>query len=373
MRVRLAKKTSKPQRGGFTLIELLVVISIIAVLAALILPGVQNAREAARRIQCMNNMRNIGLAVINYSTNNNGSIPPLAGGVDYFTGDSATPKAPAPWTVHLLPFLDNTPLYEELVSSGRNAGNHATQTLKVYICPNDPTSNSGGAFSYAANAGYIPGSSFNGTTDHTIGGIAWRVRDSAGTPSVIPNTQLAARAKISLASGMFWKLNTTAQPTTNDAAANLKMSLDMVRDGASQTLLLTENMSNDGWLPSSANSYQTSVRDFGFGTMIASNNAAAPIGSRVLGTQASDYGLDGLMDSTTANSDEKRSRINQDLLTAQGSRPRPSSYHPLVVNVVFCDGSARPLSQSVSDNVLIRLVSPNGAALGQPTMSENDF
>src|ERR1700756_4825656 len=97
------------QRRGFTLIELLVVIAIIAVLIALLLPAVQAAREAARRIQCSNNLKQIGLALHSYE-NVNAGFPPTTMLV------FASPTAPNPYyksewsvTARIAPFLELGP------------------------------------------------------------------------------------------------------------------------------------------------------------------------------------------------------------------------------------------------------------------------
>jgi len=93
------------QRRGFTLIELLVVIAIIAVLIGLLLPAVQSAREAARRAQCVNNLKQLGLAMHNYH-DTLGAFPP--GSLNY-TGVFSSPRQT--WMVHLYPFMESTNIY----------------------------------------------------------------------------------------------------------------------------------------------------------------------------------------------------------------------------------------------------------------------
>ncbi len=126
----------RPRRGAgaFTLVELLVVIAIIGVLIALLLPAVQAAREAARRISCANNLRQMGIAVHNYHAAL-GSFPP--GCIE--PAFRKTGGRQFAWSALLLPFLEQQALYDKIDFSQpcyaeANAEAAAT-VLSVYICP----------------------------------------------------------------------------------------------------------------------------------------------------------------------------------------------------------------------------------------------
>ncbi len=139
---------SSPRRRGFTLIELLVVIAIIAVLIALLLPAVQQAREAARRTQCKNNLKQMGLAMHNYHDIHNQFPPP-------FIRSSLTNNTEGwGWGVFIMPQLELGNLYNQLnpsayrldqVLKGDNPALASTaqrtaalqSRLPVYVCPSD--------------------------------------------------------------------------------------------------------------------------------------------------------------------------------------------------------------------------------------------
>lgn len=136
---------------GFTLIELLVVIAIIAVLIALLLPAVQQAREAARRTQCKNNMKQLGLALHNYHDLHNQFTPAWirVNGGSYNDANYCNTMAAdqqAPWTVFLLPLIDQANLYNQFnlsaafsdASNGTKAPNGPLVTrIPGYQCPSN--------------------------------------------------------------------------------------------------------------------------------------------------------------------------------------------------------------------------------------------
>ncbi len=134
----LGRQRTAPVRA-FTLVELLVVIAIIGVLVALLLPAVQAAREAARRSQCLNHLKQIALAMHNHA-DSLGGLPPANPGVGSTWGQGS-------WMVPTLPYMEHSALkdiyYDYGVSGGRNyyhADNIAGatgKTVKAWLCPSD--------------------------------------------------------------------------------------------------------------------------------------------------------------------------------------------------------------------------------------------
>ncbi len=153
-------------KRGFTLIELLVVIAIIAVLIALLLPAVQSAREAARRIQCTNNLKQIGLAAHNYASAAN--VLPL-GISSNPQGSPGAPQYGSTWSSFgaqalLLPYMEQVPIYQAANFSWGPWVNNDTvnnAVIAAFLCPSDPGAQ-GGAWNTAHTNSYS--ASYGATT-----------------------------------------------------------------------------------------------------------------------------------------------------------------------------------------------------------------
>jgi prepilin-type N-terminal cleavage/methylation domain-containing protein/prepilin-type processing-associated H-X9-DG protein len=339
------------RRRGFTLIELLVVIAIIAVLISLLLPAVQSAREAARRAQCVNNLKQIGLAMHNYHSAV-GSLP---------WGDG-------PWWIEwsahtlLLPYLEQGPIYNTInfadvelpnflpaLNIDNPVNSTATYTvISVFNCPSDGDrlTEVSGHNSYMANSGSAPNCAY--------GGIA-------GTP-----------AWNSPAAGPF--IYSDSGSYTGLTFGGSSVSLASITDGTSNTAAFSERVKAIG-----SNISGTSAPFDGGKPTASLAVPAGPVPNNLEGQSQPFYQL-------CINTPPVPGANNQDMANVNGqddnisgamwSSGQPactrylhimppnswscrsglqighvaSSRHPGVVNVLFCDGSVKAIKSTIGLN-----------------------
>ena len=339
-------------RTGFTIIELLVSISIIAVLMSLILPAVTRARESARRIQCANRVRNLGVALLSYETSHRRF--PAAG---YWGGpDKSNPWPNHNWVVEILANLDRQDLHDlwDKSKSRLDQANLdiAESNLEVLVCPSDITANGLGDLSYAVNGGIGESTFLNGVHDCPVDPF-YGVLDLNGNGVVCNGTGIPdgspSDRDIFKATGLFFTENYGFSGTPGYQGTDRHHTVDSISDGASTTLLLLENVrvGYDPFAASPANwsSPETRRSRVFFSHRVCQNNVCSA----------------GQVDYSLANSGDHA--INAGLVQPEGESPWASSYHSGGVNVVFADGHMTFLSEDIDGRVYASLFTPQGRSL----------
>jgi len=271
----------KQSRAGFTLVELLVVITIIGILMGLILPAIGAAREAANALQCKNNLKQIGLAAVGYESNGKG-FPRYVNKLG---------NRMVSWQVMLVPNLGRAEIYDQYKM--RNVV-PARPFLKLFNCPSDP-----------------PELSDEPSNSYVI---------NAGSATMNPNDEVRA-------DGISF--------------ANKNTPIDVIKDGASNTLLFAENLLATTW------DGAPSLPSMNWDGAMPSKLALTFMWSRTPPSSASVSLINGPQGVRAEN-------LELSLATA-----RPSSAHSGFVNVAYCDGRADQLRDETDYRVLVQLMTSN--------------
>jgi prepilin-type N-terminal cleavage/methylation domain-containing protein len=315
-------------RPGFTLVELLVVIAIIGILIALLLPAVQSAREAARSLQCKNNMRQIALAVHSYE-NAHKQYPPSY----TFTGEAALTTNNGSWSVHgqILPYLEQGARYDFIDFSlpwDKQLDSQVPQArIPVFVCPSEKNdtvrTKNGEPYIYPHTYGFNFGTwkIFDPKTGKGGDGIFYV--NSATRPFEIRDgmsqTLLAAEVKAF----------TSYFRNTADPGATVPDSIEAVTQMASGAQFklgssINKNTGHTEWCDGR-------VHHSGFTTVFTPN------------THVTYHHSDGLDYDVDYNSLQEGKSTTQTTYSAVTSR----SYHPGVVHSALMDGSVQAIDDQI--------------------------
>ena len=321
----------RPLQRGFTLIELLVVIAIIAVLIALLLPAVQAAREAARRAQCINNLKQIGLALSNYESSA-GALPMTLA----MTGSGNTVAFDTGWSAQarLLPFLEGNTLFNaaNLSVFKEDPPNSTIIALSVaaFLCPSEikpqvSTHDYGlsGVINYGVCGGdWFVWGGFNGLQNRSAFGPN-RSRRLAEFTDGLSNTLIAAEVKTYQAAS---NCRFTTLPSVNNP--------NQIPDPTADPFTVAPEYDNGGCVTQNQSEFHTEWADGH--THAAGFTTAWPPNKAIIG-RVTYPGLD--LDLNGMNEEN-----GGPTFAAINSR----SYHPGGVNALLGDGSVRFTKSTVS-------------------------
>jgi len=387
--MRINKWFSPRRPVGFTLIELLVVIAIIAVLIALLLPAVQSAREAARRAQCTNNLKQLGLALANYESSTGAyaqcyCAPGINLGYSSL-GDSGWGN----WSIHALvmPYMEQGGVYNALnfsIGSADNLDGPGVQATAIitrvssFLCPSSPLPVGTlycGVIPGSQTSARFPGNTYFGSVGPTC--LPWAsARPSGifsiagpGDPGVVAVSNVTDGTSNTIAFGE-WKMG-----DYNSSQLSLQDAIN----------ILQNSVGNFGSWGDTVNSTLPPANPqvlAGFMTFLQTCQGAAPAstqGGSNWKTNKSLLGRDwnqGMFGHTLGNTllAPNPAYYNCNMESWGGDFDAPgmynlSSYHPGGANVAFADGSVRFLKSSTSMNVMWGL----GSKAGGEVLSSDSY
>jgi len=391
--------TTANSRFGFTLVELLVVISIIAVLAALLLPAIQAAREAARRAQCVSNQRQVAFALLNYESTKK-SFPPLRGPLKpsvYWEVETDTTAPPADrttltWVSFLLPFIEQNTAWGQ-INGGSVAMELYDLVIPVMQCKSSGISSGENRISYVVNAGPQNLVGYAGAV--TNGG--WYIYREYGCEERDQKDEKMYTIFFDHCTGIgLWRNTTSPRPL-----CKTRVSLDNISsmDGTSMTILLSENEDAGNWIwyytsipnvpiavagdwtfrpttevrPAKPHQMNTGEIEVSFcfpsydGNGDANNNGNSLLSSIATGEVPSYIPLMPGTDTELSPLFINEGRSNSGARITYPSRTaRPSSGHPGVVMAAYCDGSVRSLKDDMDKTLFVRLCRPGSGVILNP-------
>jgi len=317
----------RPRTFGFTLVELLVVIAIIGILIALLLPAVQQAREAARRMSCSNNLRQIGLACHNYH-DTFGTFAPGRLTYDGTNSDGDSTKIVTGFLAMILPFVEQgnlLDLYDQRYGFDDTVNQQAANTeVDAYLCPSAPDDRTTPLYA-GWNMGWTNDVSM---LDPDLTGIATDYQGVRGIHILDDSGN--------------WS---DANSKTGILSENATKFADIV-DGTSNTIMLFEMAGKPSNWVDGKKVEVTAAQFYGYGPWVGNN-----------GVMIFNYSSDG-----TQHWDEApdcNHYINKNNESA------PYSFHPGVVMVMLADGSTRTIPETIESRTFVNLsMKADGNVLG---------
>jgi prepilin-type N-terminal cleavage/methylation domain-containing protein/prepilin-type processing-associated H-X9-DG protein len=372
------------RRRGFTLIELLVVIAIIAVLIALLLPAVQSAREAARRSQCVNNLKQIGLALHNYHSSNDRFPQGKSMSAD---AAAYSDQQYAGWTewsaqAEMLGYMEQTPLYNAINFSycggwGFGMGVNITAfnaTINTFMCPSDGEVNKGGPPPGLAianqwgNSTYPPNTnSYRGSIGTTTSRWGWLYGYAQCQPNPFGFGGGSNQPCAPYATGMFVYWNAYGIRDCTDGTSNtVAFSESLVADAGIPQVIHRNNSVTGVTGASLENVQEASPTNYQTVIVPAIQACTLAYQSNTNISQASGnrwgWGATSItLFNTVVTPNSKQAPWNSCRPDCGGCGPDDSalsnaqSNHPGGVNVMFADGSVKFIKDSISPNTWLAL------------------